>query len=89
MVTFWKETLGMIKLFLICLLAISGEFGVYGVLPSQPTCGALDIRNRDRTSFPWIAAIVRSAGSYFTYECGGTLVSDRHVITGESNAIPK
>lgn len=79
----------MIKLFLICFLAISGEFGVYGDLPSRPTCGVVDIRNRDRTSFPWIAAIVRSAGSHFTYVCGGTLVSDRHVITGESVCNPK
>lgn len=37
----------------------------------------------NRGDLPWLVAIYKSRGSTIGFICGGTLVSNRHVVTGE------
>lgn len=60
------------------------------------TCGS-SIRNSglvvhgtsfSRGNFPWIVALINTKDRANKFFCAGTLVSNRHVITGENRDLP-
>jgi hypothetical protein len=36
----------------------------------------------ERGEWPWLVAVYKRNDGSLTFKCGGTLISDRHVVTG-------
>lgn len=81
----------MFKIFVVlfwCCLATS--FTLAANTHEDEVCGVFDRSkkyftndNNERWSFPWTAALMRLNGGNFEYLCGGTLLSESHVVTGK------
>lgn len=63
--------------------------------PYRKVCGRLGgnglVVNGDRVlpgSYPWLVAIYRTTSIGLEFTCGGTLISDRHVVSGKRNLSP-
>lgn len=80
----------MFKILVILLLAINFRSTFAANSDENEVCGVFDQSkkyftndNNERWSFPWTAALIRLNGRNFEYLCGGTLISERHVVTGK------
>ena len=75
-----NEQLKTIRLMVVCVCVCVCVcmVGCGRIAPSVSVTKIVGGKEADPQEWPWAAALLRTGDSHF---CGGTLISDRHVLT--------